>query len=53
MVDKNAVKDAENSVRDLRNWIAVFAKEYDLPKNAVDTLHRQVDVLAEKVGKIK
>lgn len=53
MVDKNTVKDAENAVRDLKNWIAVFAKEYSLPKNAIDTLHAQVDIVAAKIGKIK
>jgi hypothetical protein len=53
MADKNLVRDAENAVRDLKNWIYVFAKEYNLPKNAVETLHGQVDIVAKKVGAIK
>ena len=53
MVDKNGIRDAENAVRDLKNWIAVFAKEYGLPKGASDKLHEQVDIVAAKVGKIK
>lgn len=53
MVDKNAVRDAENAVRDLKNWIAVFGKEYSLPKSATDKLHEQIDIVAAKVGKIK
>ena len=53
MADKNSIRDAENAVRDLKNWIYVFAKEHNLPKDAVDKLHEQVDVVAKKVGNIK
>ena len=50
--DVNALRDAENAARDLKNWIFVFAREYDLPKEAVDTLHRRIDDLAVKIGMI-
>lgn len=51
-VNVRAVKNAENSVRDLKNWIFVFAKEYDLPKEAIDMLHTKVDEVAQKIGQI-
>jgi phage shock protein A len=47
------VREAENAVRDLKNWIFVFAKEYDLAKEAVDKLHEQVDKVAQKIAQIK
>ena len=53
MADKNAVRDAENAVRDLKNWLFVFAKEYSLPKNALDKIHEQIDIVAQKIGQIK
>lgn len=51
-VDVNAVKEAETAVRDLKNWVFVFAKEYDLPQEAVDMLHKKVDEVAVKIGAI-
>lgn len=53
MPDTNSVRDAENAVRDLKNWIFVFAKEHNLPKDAVDKLHEQVDNVAKKIAAIK
>ena len=47
------IRDAENAVRDLKNWVAVFAAEYDLPKEAIDTLHKKIDELAMKIAAIK
>lgn len=53
MADKNLIRDAENSVRDLKNWIFVLGKEHGLPQSALDELHKRVDEVAVKVGKIK
>ena len=53
MADKPNVREAENAVRDLKNWVFVFAKEYDLPKEAIDKLHEQVDRVAQKIADIK
>ncbi|MBI4150730.1 hypothetical protein HY492_01250 [Candidatus Woesearchaeota archaeon] len=53
MTDQNSIRDAENAVRDLKNWIFVFAKEHNIPKDAVDTLHEQVDNVAKKIANIK
>jgi len=53
MVELPNVKEAENAVRDLKNWIAVFAQEYNLPEEAIKTLHQKIDELAVKIGNIK
>lgn len=53
MVDVNTIKEAENSVRDLKNWIYVLAKEHGLPQEALDELHKRIDEVAAKVGNIK
>jgi hypothetical protein len=47
------IKDAEDSIRDIKNWVFVFAKEYDLPKEAVNMLHKKIDELAVKIGFMK
>ena len=52
MVDVKAIKDASNAVRDLKNWLFVFAKEYDIPQEAVEMLHKKVDEVAVKIGSI-
>ena len=46
------LNDVEAAVRDLKNWVFVFAKEYDLPQEAVDMLHKKVDEVAVKIGRI-
>lgn len=45
----STVKEAANALRDLKNWIFVFAEEYDLPEEAVNKLHEKVDDVAEKL----
>ncbi|MBI4016365.1 MAG: hypothetical protein HY363_01590 [Candidatus Aenigmarchaeota archaeon] len=51
-VNAKTVKDAEDAVRDLKNWVFVFAKEYDLPEEAIKMLHAKVDEVAQKIGAI-
>ncbi len=53
MAELPNVKEAENAVRDLKNWIAVFAQEYNLPEEAKNTLHKKIDELAMKIAGIK
>jgi len=48
--DSSEMKDIAATLRDLNNWVFVFAKEYDLPKEAVDTLHKKVDEIAKKLA---
>ena len=48
--DASEMKDIAGTLRDLNNWVFVFAKEYDLPKEAVDMLHKKVDEIAKKLA---
>ena len=52
-VDVKTVRDAENSVRDLRNWLAVFKTEYDVSEEAYKTLNAKIEELGSKIGGIK
>ena len=52
-VDGQSLKPASNTLRDLKNWLAVFAKEYELAEEAVDVLHEQLDKLGQKMAAIK
>ncbi len=36
------IRKVENSLRDLLNWVAVFAEEYEIPKEAVDKLNEKI-----------
>jgi len=47
------IEDAENQIRDIKNWVFVFAKEYNLADEAVKLLHEKIDELAKTVGDIK
>ena len=51
-VDVKSVRDVENSVRDLRNWLAVFKTEYDISEEAYKTLHDKIEELGSKIGGI-
>ena len=44
------LKDVEDEIRDIINWVAVFEQEYDMPKEAVDTLMNRLHEIARKVG---
>ena len=47
------IEDVENKIRDIKNWVFVFAKEYDLAEEAVKMLHEKIDDLAKTVGEIE
>ena len=51
-VDVNAVKEAEAAVKEMKTWITVFAKEYDIAEEAVNVLTKKVEELANKIGAI-
>ena len=53
MADPKSIEEAENAVRDLKNWIYILAKEHGLPQAALEELHKKVDEVAAKVGNIK
>ena len=44
------LKDVEDDLRDIINWVAVFEQEYDMPKEAVDTLTTRLREVARKIG---
>ncbi len=46
------IREVENALRDMMNWIAVFAEEYELPKEAVDKLNEKVHEIARLAGDI-
>lgn len=52
-VDVKTVRDAENSVRDVKNWLAVFKTEYDVSGEAYKVLQQKVEELGSKIGGIK
>lgn len=49
MVD---VKDVEDCIRDIKAWLAVFKREYNVSEEAYDTLLTKLEEIAAKVGKI-
>ncbi|MFC1775016.1 hypothetical protein ACFLZN_01735 [Nanoarchaeota archaeon] len=44
--------EVENQLRDLLNWVSVFAEEYDLPEEATHKLREKIELLAKTVGEI-
>ena len=46
------IKDVENEIRDILNWISVFETEYNLPKEVVDQLKSRLEKLATDVGSL-
>lgn len=51
-IDSKAIRAAEEGIRDLTNWLAIFKTEYDIPKEAYKTLHQKADELATRIGAI-
>jgi len=52
-VKPETVIATENVVRDVRNWLAVFKTEYDIPDEAYDKLHKKIEEIGTNVGNIK
>ena len=51
--EKPQVQAAEDAVRELKNWIFTFAKEYSLADEAIKKLDEKADEIAKKVADIK
>ena len=47
-----SVQDVANALRDLKNWLFIFAQEYDLPQEAVTVLHAKIDEVGQKLGRV-
>lgn len=39
-----------DKLRDLKNWFAVFADEYNLPEEARKKLHEKIDAIGKELG---
>ncbi len=52
-VEAQSLKPASNTLRDMKSWLAVFAKEYELAEEAVDVLGEQLDKVGQKIAAIK
>ncbi len=52
-MDYNKVKEAEDEIRDIINWVKVFEEEYGLDAEVVNTLITRLEDVAKKVGAAK
>jgi len=53
MQPKADIKNTADALRDLKNWIYQFAKEYDLSETALEKLHKKIDEVAEQLSGIE
>lgn len=44
------LKEVADKLRNLKNWIAVFAEEYKLPEEAKSKLHEKIDEVGTALG---
>ena len=49
-IEDEKVKEIENDIRDIINWVEVFEEEYNLPKEVVDQLKDRLEKVAVKLG---
>ncbi|MBI4141630.1 hypothetical protein HY484_01755 [Candidatus Woesearchaeota archaeon] len=52
-VNPRTTRDVADALRDLKNWVFVFAKEYALPKEALNKLHEKIDELGDKLKNVE
>jgi len=52
-VDPSSIKPVANTLRDIKNWLAAFASEYDIADEAVKVLHTELDKVGQKLADIK
>ena len=52
MTDKPDVKDAAEAIRKLKEWLAVFAEEYDLAPEAKAKLEEKIDEVVKQLAGI-
>jgi len=51
-VKPETVRNAENVVRDVKNWLAVFKTEYDIADEAMKILTEKIDEIGSKMAGI-
>ena len=49
---KPDVKDAASAIKELKEWIAVFAEEYDLAPEAREKLEEKIAEVVKEVAEI-
>ncbi len=49
MADKPDIKDAAEAIRQLKEWLAVFAEEYDLAEEAKKKLEEKIDEVSKQI----
>ena len=52
MAEKPDVKDAAEAIRQLKEWLAVFAEEYDLAPEAKTKLEEKINSVVKEVAGI-
>jgi hypothetical protein len=53
MKPKADVKPAADALRDLKNWVYEYAREFNLDEKAVETLHKKIDEVANKLAGVQ
>lgn len=52
-MDYNKVKEIEDEIRDIINWVKVFEEEYGLDAEVVNALITRLENIAKKIGAAK
>lgn len=52
-VEEESVKPVSDTLAETKQWLAVFAEEYDLAEEAVKVLTEQFDKIGEKLAAIE
>jgi len=53
MKPKADVKSAADALRDLKNWVYEYAREYDLDEKAIEVLHKKIDEVAKQLSGVQ
>ncbi len=53
MQPKADVKEAADALRELKNWVYEYAREFDLDEKAIETLHKKIDEVAAKLAGVE
>ena len=53
MVEAEKIKEVEDQITDIINWVQVFEDEYNLDKEVVDTLRQKLEDVSAKVGALE
>ena len=51
--DTTKMRSAADAVRDVKNWVALFAAEHELSDEAQKVLHKKLDELVDRIRAIE